>query len=376
MAESHSFGIEPITCFTWNNRRNALALSPNNNEVHIYNYAAGRWTLSDTLKEHQQHVTGVDWSPSDDNTIVSCGADRNAYVWRKQDDGKWKPTLVILRINRAATCVKWSPQGNKFAVGSGARLISVCYFEKENDWWVSKHIKKPIRSTITCLDWHPNNILIAAGSTDFKARVFSGYIKEVEAKPEATEWGKKMTFGNLMAEFSNGGGGWVHDVSFSADGQRLVWVGHDSSVSVVNAANDNAIATVKTQFLPYTSCSWTSPSNIVVAGFDCSPMLFSYDSSGSLRFVAKLDESNKQQATSKFNALKHFKNLDSQKLDSTQETNETTLSTQHQNTITQLCLFTGNKANCSKISTVGIDGQLIFWDFKTLEASIAGLRLS
>lgn len=36
--------------------------------------------------------------------------DRNAYVWTFSD-GKWKPTLVILRINRAATFVKWSPQG-------------------------------------------------------------------------------------------------------------------------------------------------------------------------------------------------------------------------------------------------------------------------
>ena len=84
---------------------------------------------------------------------------------------------------------------NKFAVGSGARLISVCYFEQENDWWVSKHVKKPIRSTVNCLAWHPNNVLLAAGSTDFKARVFSAYIKEVEGKPEATPWGKKMTFG-------------------------------------------------------------------------------------------------------------------------------------------------------------------------------------
>jgi len=37
--------------------------------------------------------------------------DRNAYVWTQGDDGKWKPTLVLLRINRAATCVKWSPLG-------------------------------------------------------------------------------------------------------------------------------------------------------------------------------------------------------------------------------------------------------------------------
>lgn len=38
--------------------------------------------------------------------------DRNAYVWTIDDKGKWKPTLVLLRICRAATCVKWSPNGN------------------------------------------------------------------------------------------------------------------------------------------------------------------------------------------------------------------------------------------------------------------------
>uniref|UniRef100_A0A4W5LLI0 Actin related protein 2/3 complex, subunit 1A n=1 Tax=Hucho hucho TaxID=62062 RepID=A0A4W5LLI0_9TELE len=111
---------------------------------------------------------GIDWAPKSDR-IVTCGADRNAYVWSLKD-GVWKPTLVILRINRAATFVKWSPLENKFAVGSGARLISVCYFESDNDWWVSKHIKKPIRSTILSLDWHPNNVLLAAGSCDFKCR--------------------------------------------------------------------------------------------------------------------------------------------------------------------------------------------------------------
>jgi actin related protein 2/3 complex subunit 1A/1B len=77
-------------------------------------------------------LAGIDWAPKSDR-IVTCGADRNAYVW-SQKDGVWKPTLVILRINRAATFVKWSPLENKFAVGSGARLISVCYFESENDW--------------------------------------------------------------------------------------------------------------------------------------------------------------------------------------------------------------------------------------------------
>lgn len=94
------------------------------------------WHLLSLARQSRWHhvsLAGIDWAPKSDR-IVTCGADRNAYVW-SQKDGVWKPTLVILRINRAATFVKWSPLENKFAVGSGARLISVCYFESENDWW-------------------------------------------------------------------------------------------------------------------------------------------------------------------------------------------------------------------------------------------------
>ena len=86
-------------------------------------------------------------------------------------------------------------------ISVGAKLVAVCYYDQDQDFWVSdktrlvmtcgrmirakvklnlfllqvaKHIKKNIRSTVTSLDWHPNNILIAAGCTDFKARIFSG----------------------------------------------------------------------------------------------------------------------------------------------------------------------------------------------------------
>lgn len=177
-------------------------MSHNNKEVKVYRENAGKWAETATLDQHDLRVTGIDWAPKT-NRIVTCSADRNAYVWNLLPDGTWKQNLVLLRINRAATCVKWSPEENKFAVGSGARLISVCYFEQENDWWVAKHIKKPIRSTITTLDWHPNNVLLAAGSSGFKVRVFSGYVKDIEPKPSSTPWGAKMPFAHMLAEFSN-----------------------------------------------------------------------------------------------------------------------------------------------------------------------------
>ena len=102
------------------------------------------------LKEHNGHITGIDWAPKTDH-IITFRANRNTYVW-SQKDGASKPTLLILRINQAATFLKWSHLENKFAVGSRARLISTSYLESENAWWVSKHIKKPIRSTVLSLD--------------------------------------------------------------------------------------------------------------------------------------------------------------------------------------------------------------------------------
>eukprot|EP00918_Siedleckia_nematoides_P097777 GHVU01214179.1.p1 GENE.GHVU01214179.1~~GHVU01214179.1.p1 ORF type:complete len:372 (+),score=31.59 GHVU01214179.1:158-1273(+) len=367
--ETHSFGIVPITVHAWNRDRTQLAISPNNHEVQIYRKVSNRWELASTLTEHVQRVTGIDWA-ANSNRIVTCGADRNAYVWTEQG-GHWKPTLVILRINRAATCVKWSPQENKFAVGSGARLISVCYFEQENDWWVSKHLKKPLRSTVTSLDWHPNNILLSAGSSDFKARVFSAYIKEVEPKPEATAWGKKMTFGNLMQEFSSGGGGWVHSIAFSSSGNRLAWVGHDSSVSVVDGGNGMTMSTIKTEHLPFLSCIWLTENSLVTAGHDCCPMLFNY--SGNVTFVSRLEENKQAGGGQKFSAMKHFKSLDSRA--TTVEDNATDLRFTHQNTITQVALHSGDKSQVAKFSTTGVDGQMCVWDVRSLESSIAGLRI-
>ncbi|XP_065185660.1 actin-related protein 2/3 complex subunit 1A-like [Sycon ciliatum] len=349
----------PIACHAWNGDRTQIALSPNSTEVNIYQKVGKTFELKHVLKGHGQRVRGVDWAPKS-NQIVTCGDDRNAYVWTQQDDGTWKPMLVLLRINRAATCVKWSPNESKFAVGCGARLISVCYFEKEQNWWVSKHIKKPIQSTVLSLDWHPNNCLLVAGSADFKCRVYSGYVKEIEDKPTPTSWGKKMPFGNLMAEFANGRGGWVHSVSFSPNGEKVCWVGHNSSITVADSASDNQITVVEGNHLPLLSVTFLSDKSILAAGHDCSPMLF--DVSGTdIKFKKRLDEAGPKKAAGGVSAMDKFRNMDAKGTDS--KTQGTVLTTTHQNAISAIVIHTGDKASgVKKISTSGNDGLLVTWD--------------
>lgn len=206
---------------------------------------------------HIQYLTGVH------------SIDRNAYVWEQTPTG-WKPTLVLLRINRAATFVRWSPSEQKFAVGSGARVIAVCYFEEENDWWISKHIKKPIRSTITTLAWHPNSVLLAAGSTDSHARVFSSFIKGIDTRPEPSAWGERLPFNTICGEYLNDTAGWIQGVAFSPSGNALAFTGHDSSVTVVYPSAPEqpprAMLNIATRLLPLNSLIWNGETEIIAAG--------------------------------------------------------------------------------------------------------------
>lgn len=58
-------------------------------------------------------------------------------------------------------------------------------------------------------------------------------------------------------------GGWVHSVSFSGDGGRVCWVGHDSSLTVADASREMAKSQLKTKYLPFTAVTWVSQNNLV-----------------------------------------------------------------------------------------------------------------
>lgn len=229
--------------------------------------------LKETMGLSYTYDVTIPWWQNPERRLT-FSTDRNAYVWEPSPSG-WKPTLVLLRINRAATFVRWSPSELKFAVGSGARVIAVCSFEEENDWWVSKLLKKPIRSTITTVAWHPNSVLLAAGSTDAHARVFSSFIKGVDARPEPSVWGEKLPFNTVCGEYLNHSGGWVQGCAFSPSGNALAFTAHDSSVTVVYPSGPDqdpkAIVSISTQLLPFLSLIWNGEDEMIAAGYVWEP---------------------------------------------------------------------------------------------------------
>jgi len=348
-----------ISCHAWNKDGTRVAICPNDNEIHIYKKDGNNYSLEHRLAEHDQLVTSIDWAPNSDR-IVSCSQDRNAYVWTFQaKENKWKPTLVILRINRAATHVKWSPQENKFAVACGAKCVAVCFFEEEQDWWVSKHIKKH-KSTVTKLDWHPNNVLLATAASDFKCRIFSAYIKNVDKGTIDTPFGNKLGFGDLFAEIDSSMG-WVQSAKWSPSGAQLGFVGQDSTVCVADITSGTPkVEVVKYKDLPFRDLVFVSEDQIIAVGHDCTPVSFA--KKGSWQFVKKVDEGGAASAADKKNtAFDVFKN----KVDKGQESiQETSLTTKHQNTITCVVPYKKNANVVAQYSTTALDGQLIIWDAK------------
>jgi actin related protein 2/3 complex subunit 1A/1B len=267
-----------------------------------------------------------------------------------------------LRINRAATFVRWSPSEKKFAVGSGARVIAVCYFEEENDWWVSKHLKKPIRSTITTVAWHPNSVLLAAGSTDSHARVFSGFIKGIDERPEGSVWGERLPFNTVCGEYLNDSAGWIHGVAFSPSGDVLAFAAHDSSVTIVYPGGPEqppkAMINVSTQLLPFTCLIWTGESEIIAAGHDCEAYRLRGNESG-WEVVGSVEAKGRPGlgAAREESARDMFRQMDLRG----KAKDDTTLKTTHQNTISTIRIYEAGAGTVRKFSTSGVDGRVVIW---------------
>ena len=122
----------------------------------------------------------------------------------------------------------------------------------------------------------------------------------------------------------------MHGVSFSPSGNKLAWVGHDSTISVINQTKE-AVVTVRTKYLPFLTCLFSSENSIIAAGHDCQPMVFNHDDNDKLTYLNSLDQGKQSKKADSFSAMAKFKGLDQR---AQEKTAGTELSTVHQNAIT------------------------------------------
>eukprot|EP00744_Colponema_vietnamica_P004461 GILI01006656.1.p1 GENE.GILI01006656.1~~GILI01006656.1.p1 ORF type:complete len:403 (-),score=108.56 GILI01006656.1:477-1685(-) len=398
-------GDGALTVHAWNADKTQVAVSPNSNDIFIYQVNGqdySKWERLHVLSEHMQHVSWIDWSPVT-NRIVSCSHDRNAYVWNFDAAlNTWKPCLVILNINRAAMYCKWSHDGNKFAVASGMRQVCVCYYDSGNDWWISKALthkpkvpgqqkhEKLFRSTVLCLDWHPSGRALATGCADFKCRVVSAYIREVDDQVPAAAgsvYGSVASWGELLLELDLSRS-WVETCLWSPDGRTLALAGHDSVLALVTldvSGQPVKQQALKHRGLPFRSLLFLTYAGtaLVAAGHEMVPLLFTSGQDGNWSLQKSLDESESQKeggAESSFSAVKQrFQKQatgvlarSASRIGSEAAVN----TTRHQSCITCLCpiALSGNNS-VSTFTSSGLDGKLLFWDTASLESSFAALRI-
>ncbi|CCD26713.1 Arc40p NDAI_0I01440 [Naumovozyma dairenensis CBS 421] len=362
----------PIYSHCFSNDRSLLAITCETDcLIYRMNGANANPKLVATLSNHDKTITAVDISIH--GRIVTCSQDRNAYVWEPLSDGTYKPTLVLLRINRAATCVTWAPNGYKFAVGSSARIIAVCYYEQENNWWVSKHIKKPIKSTINCLSWHANGVLLASGGTDGYVRVFSGFIKGLDTKEAVagSVWGTKFPFGSLVNERYHGA--YVHDVKWRSNIEKIAYVAHDGTLNIFDSQNDLQSVNAP-DGLPFKALVWINDHEIICAGYSCHPVLFAEAAQG-WKFAKNLDkvaDSNQAQISTHttgtsvededenptfgMSALKKFKELDLKG-----KVSANVKESAHENAISELASFAESSGQVTQVSSSGLDGKIVIY---------------
>ena len=366
-----------------------MALCPNNNEIHIYN--TRDWSKAYTLTNHDLLVSSIDWCPIN-NKIVSCSHDRNAYVWSfepqcLQDNpipgqpkivvpAQWKPSPVILRIDRAAFDVKWSSDGKRFAVASGSKCVPLCTYEPQNDWWISKIIKKKFKSTVTCVAFHPTNgQLLATGSTDFKCRVYSTFASDVDETVNPGVFGQPLEFGEAYAELPCLG--WVNAVAWSPSGNVLTYCGQDSTIHFATFSTGTPVVrSIKLKDMPLNRLLFVGERAIVGAGHDFNPFLFT-QSGGEWNYSRRLDQQKEETQASAATggvaaARALFQNKTTRGQD--QKANNDTLWTKHENAITAINVCSSGK-NITKISTSALDGRLVIWDLPSLEIDMGLLSI-
>ncbi|XP_057731315.1 actin-related protein 2/3 complex subunit 1A-like [Arachis stenosperma] len=353
-----------ITCHAWSADRSMVALCPNNSEVHIYRLVEDKWEKVHVLQKHDQIISGIDWGARS-NKIVTASHDRNSYVWNLERS-EWVPTLVILRLNRAALCVQWSPKENKFAVGSGAKTVCICYYEQENNWWVSKLIRKRHDSSVTSVSWHPDNILVASTSTDGKCRIFSTFIKGVDARDPK----KESRFGELIVQLDLSSS-WTFGVKWSPSGNTLAYVGHNSVIYFVDDVGPSPLAqNVMFRDLPLRDVLFVSEKMVIGVGYDCIPMVFAADERGIWSFIRYLGERKAVSSGSRYGSQfsEAFGKFYGQaKLGVSNDAVETsrTRGVVHENCINSIIPLSRQGTQIRRFSTSGLDGKIVMWDLET-----------
>lgn len=143
---------------------------------------------------------------------------------------------------------------------------------------------------------------------------------------------------------------------------------------------------IRISSLPFVTLTWTSEDSIVAAGHDCQPVVFSGSEAG-WQGIGSLDDTTAPKSSEgprsgyggnssvgrlKTGAFATFRDADTRGQSSISGSSlpsaDTKLLTVHQNTITSVRPYEIHSDQVTRVSTSGVDGNLVIWDVATVTA--------
>lgn len=379
---------KPVSLHAWNADRTMCAVVHNDNNVIIYsNCNTGKakdWTPKYTLTNHDQLVSGLDWSAAH-NKILTCSHDRNAFVFTLDEaTDKWVAGLVLLRLPRGCTGAYWSPDGDKLFVTSAFKEVRVCTYDEDNDWWwPPDDVKKADKSTALAAAWHPNSQIVATGSAKKVCRIFSAYIDDTDDAQDPGPFAEGEDFGVNIIDFDDCDG-WVEGIAWSQDGYKLAFVSHDATVYVVTFAADGTssptIQNIRQKTRPHTRVLFLTNTAFVCTGHEMVPQIYSLDgSSGLWELSGDCDVKAAkavEEATSRTSAARGVF-ASRAMLGNTGEKKTEEKHYKHRHSIADLRPYAATAGGAvTHFSTCCTGGKIVVWDATTLDMDMARLSLS
>jgi len=239
---------------------------------------------------------------------------------------------------------------------------------------VSKMLKGHM-STIQAVAWHPTTPVVATACVDYKCRVFSAYLKNVDGKAVCTPWGDNPKFGTLIYEVESLG--WVRNVAFAPSGETLAFCSHNATVSFVDIVNATPPQTVRMSELPLTQLLFLPDGTLVGAGHSYDPILFAPAGGGAWAVAGKLTgKRTEKKEAGGFASARNMFQTQSAMGQTTSAAAADKAASIHSNTVCGMQLFGSTIGGAAaEFTTSGLDGKIVFWTRDEISAAMSQLAI-
>jgi len=339
------------------------------NVVNIYKVgdleSPSKWQLVQTLKEHSQTVSVLDWSST--NLIVTGSFDRSIFVWSyNKEQQKFEPNMVMgNKQNRGILDGSWSPNGRKFCYSTGTYKVFQGFFDPATNWWDAGVVsQKKFSSSVLCVSYHPSNRVIAAGSSDFSVRLYTAYVEDADRTDGYKGvYDDVKTSGEELYRIKNAGC-WVNTINWAPNGLWAAVVVHNSSVTILKYVPEDktyveAEDAVVWDKLPFKSVVFVNNDSFVAGGYDNDPVKFKVGGNKGEMEKVYLRDKKKDAGLAKSQVKSNLSIFESGKL--AKQGSADSEFERHTNPILCMRAFKRNQGTLSVFSSNDIHGNLFFW---------------